>query len=121
MNHMISEDAKLVGSSEAVLANADAAEERDGANASAWADTLAAAPAIDLRDLLDDEAESHQMEQDDQDMDAARLSDDEGDNDDAHPAPAEPPVYLAPDMYTDLPVNDIPLGKFAPIKCNTPD
>ena len=83
MNHMISEDAKLVGSSEAVLANAgDAAEERDGANASAWADTLAAAPAIDLRDLLDDEAESHQMEQDDQDMDAARLSDDEGDNED---------------------------------------
>ena len=26
------------------------------------------------------------------------------------------PVYLPPDMYTDLPENDMPLGKFEPMK-----
>ena len=31
------------------------------------------------------------------------------------------PVYLAPSMYTDLPVNDLPFGKFVPIKFITPD
>jgi hypothetical protein len=38
------------------------------------------------------------------------------------PLPLNPvlPLYLAPDRYTDLPETK-ELGKFVPIKCNSPD
>ena len=31
------------------------------------------------------------------------------------------PEYVAPEIYTLLPVNDLPFGKFSPIKFKTPD